>query len=207
MDKAKIGYIAAQQDGFVLVIALLFLFILSIIGISASKVSLDEVQISGNDKLYRQAFAQSDGGTEAGIILLEENISCPTGFHGPAPLRIGLAEVTIDKFVPPESKLNFWINETIVPVSDTDRHIRFPYNVANDALPHTNLYFSSESSLSTGNALQMISGYEGIGFSAAQGGGQLNAFIDSQHIGVGKSQSGVRLAWRHVIGHEGTCNY
>ncbi len=83
MDKAKIGYIAAQQDGFVLVIALLFLFILSIIGISASKVSLDEVQISGNDKLYRQAFAQSDGGTEVGIILLEKTYPVQPVFMGP----------------------------------------------------------------------------------------------------------------------------
>ncbi len=48
----------------------------------------------------------------------------------------------------------------------------------------------------------MISGYEGIGFSAAQGGGQLNAFIDSQHIGVGKANrefdlpGGMSLAMR-----------
>jgi hypothetical protein len=137
-----------------------------------------------------------------GSNLLEENISCPKGFATAVPLQIGGAQVRIQ---------NFWTIET-EPVSpypaDDDvtplRHIRIPNN---DAVPHTNLFFFGNSSLSTGNAIQMISGYEGTGYSAATGGGQLVTNVNSQHTGVNNSVSSIRTMWRHIIGHEGSCLY
>lgn len=197
--------IVHNQNGMVLVVSLLLLLILSILGIATIDTSVMEMQISANNKFNRQAFTQADGGTQAGGMLLEENIACPTGFEGYAPLQIGLAQITGDKL--PGKGLNFWINET-EPVnpypSDTERHIRIP---SNDNVPHTNLHFFGNSGLSTGNAIQMIAGYEGIGYAAAAGGGQLVTNIDSQHIGEANSVSSVRLHWRHIIGLEGTCNY
>lgn len=196
-----------DEQGMVLVISLLFLLILTILGIIATNASITEIQIAGNNKVNRQTFSQADGGTEAAGALLEENISCPTGFAGPAPLQIGQAEITVDKFALPETQLNFWINE-IEPAnaypSNTERHIRIH---ANDNAPHTNLHFFGNSSLSTGNAIQMLAGYEGTGYAAAAGGGQLVTNIDSQHIGMDNSVSTVRVHWRHIIGQEGTCSY
>lgn len=197
-----------NEHGFVLVTALILLLILTVIGISLNNTSVVEMQVAGNEKFQKEAFAQADGGTQAGSILLEENISCPTGFTGPAPLRIGGSEITTDFFPPATTTmLNFWINE-IEPAgdypSDTVRHIRIPNN---DVPPHTNLHFFGNSSLSTGNAIQMIAGYEGTGYSAATGGGQLVTNIDSQHIGQLNSLSVIRINWRHIIGHEGTCIY
>lgn len=194
-----------NEQGMVLIIALLFLLILSTLGIMSLNTSVTEVQIAGNNKVNRQSFSQADGGTEVGGTILEENISCPNGFNGPAPLQIGAIEVTADKLS--TSQLNFWINETepTVPYpSSAERHIRFP---ANDAVPHTNIHFFGNSSLSTGNAIQMIAGYEGTGYAAAAGGGQLVTNIDSQHIGQVNSVSVVKTLWRHVIGQEGTCLY
>lgn len=190
--------IVANDKGFVLVVALLFLFILSIIGIMATNTSVMEIQIAGNDKVHKQTFSQADGGTEAGGMLLEENIACPTGFSGAEPLSIGGLVVTTK---------NFWIIETepVLPYpSDTLRHIRIP---GNDAVPHTNLYFWGDSSLLTGHGLQMNAGNEGIGFGTAAGGGQLVTHIDSQHRGENNSASTVRLNWRHIIGTAGTCRY
>lgn len=210
--------IVTSEQGFILVMAIVLLLILTIVGITAMTISVTERQIANNDKLQKQSFSQADGGTEAGGNLLEENISCPDGFSAdvpsvPASKQIGGAQVTEN--IPTGvtgAKLNFWKNETdpallAIPVpypSDTQRHIRIPNN---DAAPHTNLHFFGNSELSTGNAIQMLAGYEGTGYSTATGGGQLVTNIDSQHIGENNSESSVRVLWRHVIGHEGTCNY
>lgn len=203
---------SANEQGFILVAAMLILIILTLIGINTMNTSVTETQIAGNEKLQKQAFSQADGGTEAGSNLLEENISCPTGFTGPAPLQIGGAQITADLFPGPGTDLNFWANETdpatlATPLpypSDTLRHIRLP---SNDAVPHTNFYFFSNSSLSTGNAIQMLAGYEGTAYSAATGGGQLVTNVASQQIGMNNSLSSITINWRHIIGHEGTCLY
>lgn len=210
MEKTTLPDPRANEEGFVLVTAMLILVILALIGISMTNTTVTEIQIAGNDMLHKQSFTQADGGTEVGSNLLEENISCPTGFSGPAPLQIGRTEITANLL--PGVMLNFWANETdpaLLPTpvpypSDTQRHIRIPNN---DAVPHTNIHFFGNSELSTGNAIQMIAGYEGTGYSTANGGGQLVTNIDSQHIGLHNSESVIRVLWRHIIGHEGTCNY
>jgi hypothetical protein len=189
---------------------MLILVVLTLIGVSATHLSRVELQIAGNDRLHKETFYQADGGTEVGANLLEENISCPVGFSGSAPKTIGSVTITSD--------LAFWKNETdpeklptpIPYPSDTQRHIRYNADIAvaaNDALPHTNLHFFGNSSLSTGNAVQMIAGYEGTGYSSATGGGQLVTNVDSQHRGLSNSLSNIRSLWRHIIGHEGTCIY
>jgi len=202
----------SNENGFLLVITLSILVILSLIGLAAIRSSQVELKIAGNDRVHKETFYEADGGTEAGGYLLEENINCPNGFSGSAPLVIGSSVITSD--------LKFWANETdpadltppVVYPSDTTRHIKYANNAtitsANiDNSAHTNMYFHSNSSLSTGNAIQMIAGYEGTGYSAAQGGGQLVTVIASQHLGVGNSRSTVRINWRHIIGLEGTCKY
>jgi hypothetical protein len=204
INKTSSPNIVASEQGFVLVVALIFLVILSLVGITAVNNSTMEMQIAANDKLQKQAFSLADGGTEAASMLLEENISCPTGFKGSIPLQIGNTEILT---------ANFWTIETepAVPYpSDAQRHIHIPYNDAAPPAPpapHTNLNFFGNSSLSTGNAIQMIAGYEGTGYSAATGGGQLVTNIDSQRIGENNSLSSIRSMWRHIIGHEGTCLY
>ncbi|MBV5305682.1 MAG: pilus assembly PilX N-terminal domain-containing protein [Desulfobulbaceae bacterium] len=202
MSKPSSPYTVANEQGFVLVTALIIMVLLTIIGIAATNTSVTEIQIAGNDKLQKQTFTQADGGTQMGSNLLEENISCPKGFVSAVPLQIGGAQVRVQ---------NFWALETepALPYPADDdgtplRHIRIPNN---DAVPHTNLFFFGNSSLSTGNAIQMISGYEGTGYSAATGGGQLVTNINSQHTGVNNSVSSIRTMWRHIIGHEGACLY
>jgi hypothetical protein len=207
-----------NEDGFLLVLTMFVLVVLTLIGISATNLSRIEMQIAGNDRVHKETFYQADGGTEVGANLLEENISCPVGFAGPAPLLISRVEITADLL--PGAKLNFWTNEIdpflhVPPIpypSDSQRHIRFLADntvpVAGDnTKPHTNLHFFGNSGLSTGNAIQMIAGYEGTGYSAATGGGQLVTNVDSQHMGVMNSLSNIRILWKHIIGFEGTCKY
>ncbi len=205
-----------NEDGFLLVLTMFILVVLTLIGISATNLSRIELQIAGNDRVHKETFYQADGGTEVGTLLLEENIACTTGFTGVGtlPLPIGTVEITRD-LLPSGARLNFWANETAPATpypSDTNRHIRFLADgtapiAGDDTKPHTNLHFLGDSSLSTGNAIQMIAGYEGTAYSAATGGGQLVTNVDSQHMGVLNSLSKIRVIWRHIIGHQGTCKY
>lgn len=204
--RAKI-YFPRKEEGFLLVITMLLLVVLTLIGISATNLSRIELQIAGNDRLHKETFYRADGGTEVGAHLLEENIACPTGFSGTLPKTIDSVQILTD--------LRFWANETepAIPYPDdavSKRHIRYNADFTTpplDAVPHTNIHFFGNSSLTTGNAIQMLAGYEGVGYGAATGGGQLVTNVDSQHRGVGNSLSSIRINWRHIIGQEGTCIY
>ena len=205
----------SNENGFALVIAMMIMIILTMLGIFATNTSIMELQISGNDRLAKEAFYRADGGTEAGIVLTEENMSCPNGFRSQfSPIRIGGVDVFEKDFVS-NTKLQD-INgagQGVTPAevpSDTVRSIRIPTDPANrsDTPPHTNLaVWSTGSELGTGSAIQMVSGYEGVGKGAASGGGRKLMKIASQHIGTRQTEAKIILEWRHVIGQEGTCNY
>ena len=53
-----------NEEGSVLVIALMILVLLTIIGISTSTTSEIDVQIAGNDKLYKNVLYTADAGIE-----------------------------------------------------------------------------------------------------------------------------------------------
>ena len=65
-----------NEKGFVMVVALMILVILSLIGIAGLDTSMFEEQIAGNDWSAKRTFYKSDGGTELGSELLEYNFSC-----------------------------------------------------------------------------------------------------------------------------------
>ncbi|MDD5759001.1 MAG: pilus assembly PilX N-terminal domain-containing protein [Desulfobulbaceae bacterium] len=184
----------ANEEGFVLVAAIMTLLVLIILGISSTTTTNIELQIAGNDKTNKQTFYAADGGTEVGVNLLEENVACPEGF-AVQPLTIGTVEVV---------NRDFWLQETLAIPSNTMRDIRLP---ANDAVPHTNITISGNTALSHGSALQMIAGYEGLGKGTASGGAAIMYDINSQHLGNNNAESTVYLLWRHVVGLEGECKY
>ena len=66
--------IVNNKRGSALVIALLMLVVLTLIGISATTTTTFELQIAGNDKLFKRAFYAADGATEMGGELIEQNI-------------------------------------------------------------------------------------------------------------------------------------
>ncbi len=66
---------ALDESGAALVIALMFLVILTLLGSAAIRTSLIEMEITGNQKQNKMAFYEADGGTEVGIELIEEAIS------------------------------------------------------------------------------------------------------------------------------------
>jgi len=71
MKKKDILGILGNEDGSVLVVALVMLVLLTIIGISASTTSTIEIQIAGNEKIYKQNFFRAEGGAMDGVQTLE----------------------------------------------------------------------------------------------------------------------------------------
>jgi len=62
-----------NEEGFVLVAAMMVLLILVVLGISATSTSMLEVQIAGNERVGKTTFYEADGGTEVSSELLEQN--------------------------------------------------------------------------------------------------------------------------------------
>lgn len=195
-----------NEDGFVLVGALLILLLLVLIGISASTSTTLELQIAASDRIRKEAFYHADAGTQAAIRLVEESLGTPGGFTA-----IDGNGVLVDPFNP---------NNTMVIVdpalSENEGVPALPTDAARDAayypegynpalpnaVPHTNITAAGVTRATEGAGLQMVAGYEGKGKGTAGGGGEIFYTIFSQHVGRSDSESVVRVEWRHVIGLE-----
>jgi hypothetical protein len=176
-----IFHIGSNDKGSVLLISILILLLLTIIGIAATNTSTIEILISGNDKVHKMAFHQADGGTEVGIELVEQSWAS-AGFDNN---QIGAVNAT---------NLNLYMNGTSNMPSDSNRDAHYGGNGT-----HTNLTVGGNPELSTGSAMQMAAGYEGIGKGTAGGGGKIVYDIWSQHIGVANSEVMILLQWMHVM--------
>jgi type IV pilus assembly protein PilX len=64
-----------NSQGATLIIGLLTLVLLSLIGIAATTTSRTEVQITGNDKMYKEAFYAAEFGLTQGEAVLEALLS------------------------------------------------------------------------------------------------------------------------------------
>jgi hypothetical protein len=219
-----------NEEGFVLIFAMVIMLVLTLIGISANRNTTTELQIAGNDRTYKETFYIADGGTEVASEVLEQNLACITGFTS-NPLD-GLVQVEA-------GRLNFWRNSwdywhdkvegddgaegstvdrnnrgdltideyyRLFYPSDSYRDMYFPTGYTAGA-PHTNMVAEGVTKLTTGSAIQMAAGYEGKGRGLSAGGANLFYDIKSQHIGKNNSESVISIGYRHTIGQEGDCFY
>ena len=215
-----IYYPEEGEGGFVLVVAMVVLVLLTIIGISATNMTNVELQIAGNDKVHKTTFYRADGGTEIGMLMIEENVSCPKGFAGTIDntdpdtfIDLGGVQVADTRFALDETPSDVpgasgSTTSDDLPV-DTIRSIRVPVDIqnANDTNPRTNLAIYGETRLSAGSAIQMAAGYDGKGKGAGSSGAYIAYDVLSQHYGTNNSETVLRVQWRHLIGQEGVCNY
>lgn len=211
-----------NEEGFVLVTALLIMLVLTIIGIAGSLNTSTELLIAGNDRTFKETFFNADGGVEVGQELLEQNIACITGFATNStysfndPDAAGHDNSLIEGTFFIKSN-DFWRNfsPTDVPSDYNDddsygiqnRDIFFPVDSYNKSVPHTNLNVAGSTKLTTGAAIQMAAGYEGPGMGIGAGGAYLVYDVFSQHLGKNNSESVIHVYYRHIIGQEGSCYY
>ena len=189
-----------NDRGSALVVALLMLVVLTLIGISATTTTTFELQIAGNDKLYKRAFYGADGATEMGGELIEQNIESRDwdygvdGVNPPSdtnPLNRGNVRL--------ESANPYMNREPMDGIpTDTNRDAVYPRTATNSD-PHTNIRAVGNTTLSTGSAVQLIAGYEGKGKGAAGGGAWITYDVRAERLDVKDTDVRVRLGWRHVL--------
>lgn len=193
-----------QTGSVVIVVSVLILALLTILGISSINTSTTESKIAVNDHLHKMAFYEADGGTQAGIQLIEENLACPGGFEDePTDINDFIRVANKDFYT------NSLSNATAVILdcpSDSQRDVYYPLGYTGDQ-PHTNMRFLGKTEYGVGSAIQMAAGYEGRGKGAGAGGGLINYSIHAQRAGLRNSDAHVMVQWRHVIGQRGDCRY
>ncbi len=190
-----------NEDGSMIVIVLLLLAVLSIVGISAVNTSNLDREIVGNNVRYQTAFYEADGGVEAGIELVEQDIYERTWTAYSIEGTLGIMtsgfcmnrddDVGIDP-IPSDTNQDVVIPDSALDTSGT------PYTVI-AGVPHTNLKFVGSSRLSTGSAIQLAAGYEGKGKGVGSGGAWIIYDIRAYHQGALNTSAKVALKWRHVM--------
>lgn len=202
-----------NEQGFVLVTALLIMLVLTIIGIVATTNTSLELQIAGNDKVHHKTFYEAEAGAVLGAEILEQAFNCSTGFTQtslnvtdlPAvnpTIRVYARGTPVD--------LILWNNEHPAPadIGDiTKADVAYPISNLVNGVETGYLYMGGATTMVPGGALQMAAGYEGKGKSAGQGGVAKNFDIYSQFNGLVNSESIILFGWRHLVGSEGTCIY
>lgn len=63
--------IAADQRGSVLIISLLILAVLAVLGVVASSMSVTELKVAANDRIYNQTFYAADGAWQKVPVVLD----------------------------------------------------------------------------------------------------------------------------------------
>jgi hypothetical protein len=196
--------VSANESGSALMLAMLMILLLSVIGVLSVQTIITETRIVGNDRLYRAAFHEAEGGAEVGKELVEQNIEernwsdkstrknvkivCG-GFL--TKDQLGLADYASDP-------------DPATHPSDNRRDARFPStnpdgSTCTDIQPHTNLRIGSNPQLAAGGALAMVAGYEGRGRGSAGGGAWIVYDIRSQHQNVDNCKARIWARWRHAM--------
>ncbi len=177
-----------NEQGSVLVVALVILVLLTIIGISATTTTNIETQIAGNDKFQKIAFYIADGGIPATAKVITAIIDA-----GDEPDDLGSAVTYLGEDGSLLDKVMGY-NE----ITDTDDpDVRFtigPVNETNVDLHRT------RTEILAGGGVEFAAGSEGVGAGAAGGGVAIFYNIGSEGSGPSNSRSNIIADYRKVVG-------
>ena len=199
------GHKPNQERGSALIFCVLILFLLTAISMLATKTTWIEIDFARSDKSEKMAFYAADGGSEASKELIEQAIE-ERGWPSYVPI-----DSSDDEYDPVTDRYKlqniYIVNRDLYRNGDLDAAVpgdddtvpeRDAYLKVNER--DTNLRLGSNSRLSTGGAIQMVSGYEGIGKGSAGGGAWILYDIRSRHErGAGGSSSQIKTQWLHVM--------
>ncbi|MEN6440044.1 MAG: pilus assembly PilX N-terminal domain-containing protein [Syntrophobacter sp.] len=189
-----------DEKGSALILSLLMIALLSVIAVLSARTSTVETRITANDRLHKRAFHQAEAGVQTGKEVIEQNIEDRNWENGSllrntrivhgelfANPALGDAEGDYasdafrDAYLPARKESG----GSVVDTTTSD--------------PHTNIRVGGTRRLSTGSAIQMVAGYEGMGKSAAQGGAWIIYDIRAQRQDSDNTQSRILARWRHVL--------
>lgn len=187
--------IISDEQGSVLVVALLILVLLTVIGIAATSTTSIETQIAGNERSQKIAFYNADSGiypTAKVVGTILDNQAEPT-----FPLILYSSSTTNDE-PGPEGDGTLFRELMGYDDPDLDEDIEFTldnHRVGVDIERTGSRYVA-------GGGVEFAAGAEGIG--AGSGGGvEIRYNLDSTGDGPANSQSNIAADYRKVIGVPG----
>lgn len=184
---------AKDEEGSVLVIALLILVFLTIIGISATTTTNIELQIAGNEKFHKIAFYHADSGIYATPKLISACIDANDEINtGSGTIAPGITYST------GSSSTLFYRQVMDYDTYDGDKDIEFTlggFDVSVDVR-------HDRAETLAGGGAEFASGSEGIGVGSAGG---VAIFYDMNSFGEGpnSSFSNVGAVYRKIPGVPG----
>ncbi len=195
------GYLrtkALDESGAALAIALMVLVILTLLGSASLMTSNTEVEIASNDKQYQMGFYASNGGADLTPRVIRDIVKEhdePVYGGGNVVVKDGLLEELMNyKDASGDPTAN---NDTYDTVNSAPPDIQIPalttsLSVAIDVDRDATLNLP-------GGAMEMGSGYEGIG-SGTSGGTAIVFEIKSQSQGPRNSKTNISTQYLYVIG-------
>jgi len=175
-----------NEEGSMMVIALLVLAILTLIGASIATTARVEVQIAGNERFHKIAFHLADSGTMVGAKVISTCLECAS-------------QVDLGEHVTYLGDDGTFYRELMgYAPHDADKDLRFalnPYTVDVDVrrIGQVNL---------AGRGSEFASGAEGVGVGST-GGVAILYEVDSQAPGPSASLSNVSAIYRKIVGLSG----
>jgi hypothetical protein len=182
-----------NEDGFVLIVTLFVLILLTIIGIAATNTSVIDIQISQNDKASKISFYNADSGIYATPKLISQTVD-----EG--------EEISVSDLDP--------INYLSRPTGDTTSFFRqvMGFDDYDDGVPDIGFTLGGNNvtvdvnrtgtQIKVGSSAQFAGGAEGIG--AGSGGGvEIDYAMDSFGSGPYNANSNLGAVYRKVTGMQG----
>ncbi len=190
-----------DDQGFVLVLALLALLVLTLIAVGGLTSSSFESTISGNDLRAKKTFFKADGGTELGAQLLEVSFACGSVVTGHVADNIKVYSPFLyhNETVPSEPYPSETARDICLPSGDLASPTLSDCAVGSGK-EQTNLVMYGKEERVSGAGMQMIAGYEGVGKSDADGSVAYRHQILAQNILPDNSTAVLQVQWLHVVG-------
>lgn len=179
-----------NEDGFILIVALFVLILLTIIGISATKTSTIDLQISQNDKAYKIAFYNADGGIYPSAKLISQTVEAGAEITGSD-------KGTITYLSRPSGDTSSFFNQVMgyeaYDGGTLDIQFTLGGNQVNVDVKRT------KSEALVGGGAEFAAGAEGVS------GGTMAVYFDIDSFGSGPSNasSNVVATYRKVVGVPG----
>ena len=182
----QIKPVYSDERGMALISALLLIMIVSLMAVGISSDTSMDVRIAGYHKFKAVSFGYAESGSSAATEILEENIF-DAGWPGTPPFSYPLLSglyngtVTIDDG-------NFYMED-----NPSGNVVEMTGDIKADIIIQRLL-----SILATGGAIQMASGYEGVGKAAGAGGVHVIYDIETHGYGSDSAESRLGQHYRYV---------
>lgn len=187
---------AANEEGFILVTAMVVLLLLVLIGIGTMRTSSIEMLISGNDKFHKEAFYAADSGAYMSPRLL--SMARDAGADPAAALMQNITLFGVDGTTASDGTRFY--QETMGFIEDAvaldpDFQLQVGLSPVDVDIDHTGAYQKSGDSAEFGMG--------GAGFGSGKGGSAIGFTLTATGTAPKETESVIRARYRYVPGTAG----